>query len=78
MANSQGVEVDYCPKCHGIWLDRGELDKLVHQSITNHTNHKKSYGLDGGLQKHTKSGVFHSSSHHERGFKHGKLKSLLR
>ena len=25
----QGVEIDYCPACHGIWLDRGELEKLV-------------------------------------------------
>jgi len=25
----QGVEIDYCPECRGVWLDRGELDKLV-------------------------------------------------
>ena len=29
MADRQGVEVDYCPQCRGIWLDRGELDKLL-------------------------------------------------
>lgn len=29
MADRQGVEIDYCPKCRGIWLDRGELDKLI-------------------------------------------------
>jgi Zn-finger nucleic acid-binding protein len=29
MADRQGVEVDYCPNCRGVWLDRGELDKLV-------------------------------------------------
>ncbi len=28
-ANRQGVEIDYCPKCQGIWLDRGELEKLI-------------------------------------------------
>lgn len=27
-AERQGVEIDFCPKCHGIWLDRGELDKI--------------------------------------------------
>lgn len=26
------VEIDYCPKCRGIWLDRGELDKIIEQS----------------------------------------------
>ena len=29
MVNREGVEIDYCPKCRGIWLDRGELDKLI-------------------------------------------------
>lgn len=29
MTERQGVEIDYCPKCRGIWLDRGELDKLI-------------------------------------------------
>ena len=29
MAEKNGVEIDYCPECRGIWLDRGELDKIV-------------------------------------------------
>ncbi|MDI1246787.1 MAG: zf-TFIIB domain-containing protein [Rhodoferax sp.] len=29
MSDRQGVEIDYCPNCRGIWLDRGELDKLL-------------------------------------------------
>ena len=29
MTDRQGVEIDYCPSCRGIWLDRGELDKLL-------------------------------------------------
>lgn len=32
MADRQGVEIDYCPKCRGIWLDRGELDKIIERS----------------------------------------------
>lgn len=27
-----GVEIDYCPKCHGVWLDRGELDKIIEKT----------------------------------------------
>lgn len=27
-----GVEIDYCPKCRGVWLDRGELDKIIERS----------------------------------------------
>ena len=29
MADRGGVEIDYCPKCRGVWLDRGELDKII-------------------------------------------------
>ena len=32
MSDRQGVEIDYCPACRGIWLDRGELDKLLEHS----------------------------------------------
>jgi Zn-finger nucleic acid-binding protein len=34
MSERQGVEIDYCPKCRGVWLDRGELDKLVEFAAT--------------------------------------------
>lgn len=32
MANRQGVEIDYCPQCRGVWLDRDELDKIIERS----------------------------------------------
>ena len=32
MSERQGVEIDYCPECRGVWLDRGELDKLLRQA----------------------------------------------
>ncbi len=34
MTDRQGIEIDYCPKCRGVWLDRGELDKLIERSHT--------------------------------------------
>ena len=33
MSDRQGVEIDYCPQCRGVWLDRRELDKLVERSL---------------------------------------------
>jgi Zn-finger nucleic acid-binding protein len=33
MADRGGVEIDYCPKCRGVWLDRGELDKIIERSM---------------------------------------------
>ena len=32
MTDRQGVEIDYCPKCRGVWLDKGELDKIIERS----------------------------------------------
>lgn len=32
MTERSGVEIDYCPKCRGVWLDRGELDKIIERS----------------------------------------------
>jgi len=32
MSDRQGVEIDYCPQCRGVWLDRGELDKLIERA----------------------------------------------
>lgn len=34
MMDRQGVEIDYCPRCRGIWLDRGELDKLIDRAAS--------------------------------------------
>jgi Zn-finger nucleic acid-binding protein len=34
MSERNGIEIDYCPKCRGVWLDRGELDKIIDRSGT--------------------------------------------
>jgi Zn-finger nucleic acid-binding protein len=33
MSDRQGIEIDYCPQCRGVWLDRGELDKVIERSV---------------------------------------------
>lgn len=35
MSERAGIEIDYCPQCRGVWLDRGELDKIVERSLDN-------------------------------------------
>jgi Zn-finger nucleic acid-binding protein len=78
MTSQQDIEIDYCPKCRGIWLDRRELDKLIDRSMNNHSDKKNLSEWNNGLRNQTKSNTFHSSSHQERRFKHGKPKSWLR
>ena len=34
MSERSGIEIDYCPSCRGVWLDRGELDKIIERNAT--------------------------------------------
>ena len=38
MSERQGVEIDYCPECRGVWLDRGELDKIIERAAPPETS----------------------------------------
>ena len=38
MSDRSGIEIDYCPECRGVWLDRGELDKIIERSAPNVQN----------------------------------------
>lgn len=43
-----GIEIDYCPKCRGIWLDRGELDKIIERTNQMYTPSAESMNKDYG------------------------------
>ena len=62
MSDRQGVEIDYCPQCRGVWLDRGELDKIIERS-----------GPQAGSPppRPAPSYAQHGGSHHG-GFGHGR------
>ena len=51
MTDKQGVEIDYCPDCRGIWLDRGELEKIIERSADHYSN-KENYGADQKRYEH--------------------------
>lgn len=48
MTDRSGVEIDYCPGCRGVWLDRGELDKIIERSgqYTQSSSSRKNYNDD--------------------------------
>ena len=64
MADRQGVEIDYCPKCRGVWLDRGELDKIIERSAqpapsrapAQPTSPSHDFGNRGSYSSHGHSG----------------------
>lgn len=66
MTERQGVEIDYCPKCRGIWLDRGELDKIIDK--TAQTNEPPAQGK-------VVNDPYYQQPY--QGGKHGRKKSLL-
>ena len=58
MMDRQGIEIDYCPKCRGVWLDRGELDKLIDRSASqdsaNYTPEPRPSSYDDHSRNHPK------------------------
>jgi Zn-finger nucleic acid-binding protein len=58
MTDRQGVEIDYCPQCRGIWLDRGELEKIIDRSLGSGPEMAQPQGVpplgynDGHYDKH--------------------------
>ena len=42
ISERQGIEIDYCPQCRGVWLDRGELDKIIERSSQQFDQYKGS------------------------------------
>ncbi|HSV95389.1 MAG TPA: zf-TFIIB domain-containing protein [Spirochaetota bacterium] len=64
MTDRSGIEIDYCPDCRGVWLDRGELDKVIERSSQNvkdvqHDNYsdKKRYPSDKDSHYKKKKGL---------------------
>jgi len=69
MSERNGIEIDYCPKCRGVWLDRGELDKIIERSMAaesrpspareperrrDYDQDRRPYGDERGGQPHKK------------------------
>ena len=53
MTSREGIEIDYCPQCRGVWLDRGELDKIVERSAA--VAPQQSYVDDSRHREHRDS-----------------------
>ncbi|MEA2779489.1 MAG: uncharacterized protein QOK29_1033 [Rhodospirillaceae bacterium] len=81
MADRQGVEIDYCPKCRGVWLDRGELDKIIERSMTSATSAGSSYDQPRRPPEHRdrdhEVGRHRDDDDHHRSGDRGKRKSFL-
>ena len=70
LSEKQGIEIDYCPKCRGVWLDRGELDKIIERAIKFEESNTKSFEKERDYDDRRK---YYSDDH----YKKHKRKSFL-
>jgi uncharacterized protein len=73
MTERQGIEVDYCPQCRGVWLDRGELDKIIERSARQHDDDRD---VEASYPPEYRGPIPHQGGPHA--YKHHKKKSLWR
>ncbi|MCW5711725.1 zf-TFIIB domain-containing protein [Shinella sumterensis] len=66
MSERQGIEIDYCPQCRGVWLDRGELDKIIERSVGDLSSAVQERNRPMPAQQ-----VYGHSSSHDHGQSHG-------
>lgn len=62
MTDRNGIEIDYCEKCRGVWLDRGELDKIIERSGSHSMQAPQQYRKDEGYG----NGHSRPDAHHRR------------
>lgn len=73
ISERQGIEIDYCPDCRGVWLDRGELDKIIERTNQNMSSRpdfdpdERSYG----------KGKYDDDDHHKGYHKKKKKEGFL-
>ena len=70
MSERQNVEIDYCPKCRGVWLDRGELDKIIERSAADAAPTPAAAPPTTAAQP-AAYGYEPRGGHHDGGGKHG-------
>ena len=69
MSERRGIEIDYCPTCRGVWLDRGELNKLIasDENTQAQTPESDNHSFNGSMPKH------HSDYSPHKKYKKGSL-----
>ena len=93
MTERSGIEIDYCPQCRGVWLDRGELDKMVErtngssvqhitpptQPVYTETRHEDQYrpSHDNRAEQHRSTSNEYRSDNYHHDKKHHKKENFL-
>jgi Zn-finger nucleic acid-binding protein len=79
IAERQNVEIDHCPQCRGVWLDRGELDKIIERSLVDMPTREAPPFRPSPERQDTRMDGGHHDKHHNDhyGDRHHKKRSFL-
>ncbi len=79
MADRQNIEIDYCPQCRGVWLDRGELDKIIERSSENSAVPPVAQNRAAIPEPRPQSADYRRDrdDYHRDGYRHKKRKGFL-
>jgi uncharacterized protein len=74
ITDRSGIEIDYCPECRGVWLDRGELDKLIQGSSRDEPRYEfrddrqreQRHSYDDDDRRHDQRGSHNEGSRHKK------------
>ena len=83
MSERQGIEIDYCPQCRGVWLDRGELDKVIERSVAGSSGQRleretpsRDYAPSDQSRERYREGHY-NEGHHKKKKREGFLSDLF-
>lgn len=67
MSERSGIEIDYCPECRGVWLDRGELDKIIERNMT---SQQEAYREPAPQTEYREEKYYKSKKHYNDEYKY--------
>ncbi|HSE61761.1 MAG TPA: zf-TFIIB domain-containing protein [Candidatus Saccharimonadales bacterium] len=83
MTTREGIEIDYCPECRGVWLDRGELDKIIERSSAqtvrreDHSDERRYHEQPYQQRRDYDDDDYKHNNHHKKHKKEGFLGDLF-
>lgn len=67
MSERSGIEIDYCPECRGVWLDRGELDKIIERNMA---SQQETYREAAPQKEYREEKYYENKKHYDDNYKY--------
>lgn len=67
MSERSGIEIDYCPECRGVWLDRGELDKIIERNMA---SQQETYREPAPQKEYREEKYYENKKHYDDDYKY--------